>query len=180
MRSLLALLLFSGPSFAQDWAATCVCDYTSHSFPGRNCGLSEIVDKAPADLMVVFVKDNSLNKPNRWLALPRRPTSGKPQTLGDITPAERAELFRQAIVRARELWGERWGLAMNGIRSRGQCQTHVHIGRLLDGVEWGDFKEISSPEEIPDPGDLGLWIHPVANGKMHVHVEMVTESVLAR
>ena len=173
---LLVILFGAGLAFGQE----CVCDHTTQAYADRSCGLCAEVDKAPADQMVVFVKDNSPLKPNRWLALPRRPTSGKIQVLSDISAAERAELFRQAIARAKEIWGDRWGVAMNGIRSRGQCHAHVHIGRLIEGVEWGPFHELNGPEDIPDPGDLGLWIHPVANGKLHVHVEMSTETVLAR
>ena len=174
---LLVIALFLGTRvFGQE----CVCDHAAQNYSDRSCGLCAEVDKAPVDQMVVFVKDNDPRKPNRWLALPRRPTSGKIQVLSDLSVAERAELFRQTIARAREIWGDRWGLAMNGIRSRGQCHAHVHIGRLIEGVEWGPFQEINAPEEVPDPGDLGLWIHPVANGKLHVHVEMSTETVLAR
>jgi len=56
--------------------------------------------------------------------------------------------------------------------------VHIHIGRLIDGVEAGEFTVLSRPDEIPLPGVDGLWIHGV-DGKLHVHLnEQVTETVL--
>ena len=68
---------------------------------------------------------------------------------------------------------------MNGSRGRGQCHLHIHIGRLIEGVEWGEAMTVDGPEQIPDPGLLGVWVHPL-NGKLHVHIEMSAENVLAR
>jgi diadenosine tetraphosphate (Ap4A) HIT family hydrolase len=180
MRSLATLLcLFAATVPAQPLA--CECDHaTKGAYDQRNCGLCNEVDKAPGTGPVVFVKDNSPLKPNRWLALPRRHPSARVELLSDLTQEERTALWREAIARANQEWGERWGLAMNGTLSRGQCHTHIHIGRLIDGVEWGEFKEINGPEEVPDPGLSGVWVHPAANGKLHAHVEMSTETVLAR
>ena len=179
MRLFAAFLLLSLCALAQPMS--CACDHVSKAaLDQRNCGLCGEVEKAPGTGPVVFVKDNSPLKPNRWLALPRRHTANKIQVVTELTQDERTALWREAIGRAKETWGDKWGLAMNGVNSRGQCHVHVHIGRLIDGVEWGEYKEIGGPEEVPDPGDLGLWIHPVANGKLHVHVEMSTETVLAR
>jgi len=179
LRAATLCLLFLLPIGAQQ--LPCACDHaTKAAFDTRGCGLCEEVEKAPLGVPVVFVKDNSPLKPNRWLALPRH-HSGKPfQVLADLTQEERTALWRESIARAKQEWGERWGLAMNGILSRGQCHVHIHIGRLIEGVEGGAFKEVAGPEQIPDPGDEGVWVHPAANGKLHVHVEMSTETVLAR
>ena len=35
--------------------------------------------------------------------------------------------------------GRIWGLAVNGDLARSQCHAHVHIGKLLDGVEGNEF-----------------------------------------
>src|SRR5689334_18178928 len=158
----------------------CECDHSTHAgYEQRDCGLCAEVDKAPANVDVVFVKDNSPQKPHRWLALPREHAPRNFQLLSDVPPAHRAELWRQAIARATQDWGDRWGLAVNGTRSRGQCHLHIHIGKLIEGVEWGEALTVDSPDQIPDPGELGVWVHPV-NGKLHVHIEMSTESVIAR
>jgi len=179
MRLAATLFVFVGSLGAQ--RLPCACDHPTHAaYDTRGCGLCAEVDKAPPNVPVVFVKDNSPLKPNRWLALPRRHADKPFQLLGDLTQAERTALWREAIVKARDQWGTRWGVAMNGMVSRGQCHVHVHIGRLIDGVEWGEFKEVSGPEEIPDPGESGIWVHSGANGKLHVHVEIATETVLAR
>jgi len=130
-------------------------------------------------MMVVFVHDNSPRKPDRWLALPRSHSPGI-HAMAALSPEERTELWREAIAKAKELWGDHWGLAYNAEALHTQCHVHVHIGRLIDGVEWGDFKVVDGPEQIPLPGAGGLWIHPV-NGKLHVHIgERVTENVLLR
>jgi hypothetical protein len=64
---------------------------------------------------------------------------------------------------------------------RTQCHVHVHIGKMIPGVEWGDFVIANGADDIPVPGVDGLWIHPIAGGKMHVHTgEQVTENVLLR
>jgi len=92
----------------------------------------------------------------------------------------RAELWRAAIAKAKDLWGDHWALAYNAEKLHTQCHVHIHIGKLIDGVEWGDFKVVDSPDQIPLPGADGLWIHEV-DGKLHVHLgEQVTENVLLR
>jgi diadenosine tetraphosphate (Ap4A) HIT family hydrolase len=158
----------------------CLCDHATHAaYDQRNCGLCGEVDKAPTNVEVVFVKDNDPKKPNRWLALPRQHAPENFQLLSDVSPAQRTELWRQAIARAQKDWGDHWGLAVNGSRGRGQCHLHIHIGRLIEAVEWGEATTVDGPEQIPDPGLLGVWVHPL-NGKLHVHVEMSAENVLAR
>ena len=162
----------------------CQCDHTSHAaYDQRNCGLCAEVDKAPTDVDVVFVKDNDARKPNRWLALPREHAAGTFQSLSDVPRQQRTELWRQAIARAKQDWGDRWGLAVNGTQARGQCHLHIHIGRLIDAVEWGEAMTVDEPGQIPDPGLLGIWVHPLSgamSGKLHVHIEMSAETVLAR
>ena len=180
LRSFAALVIaFSLTAFAQE-PLRCLCDHSTHAaYDQRNCGLCAEVDKAPNNVDVVFVKDNDPKKPHRWLALPREHAAQSFQLLGDVPQDQRAELWRQAIERAKQDWGDRWGLAINGTRARGQCHLHIHIGRLIDAVEWGEALTVDGPEQIPDPGLLGVWVHPL-KGKLHVHIEMSAETVIAR
>jgi len=104
-------------------------------------------------------------KPNRWLALPRAHI----HALADMTPEARVTLWNATIEKAKSLWGSGWGLAMNSDERRTQCHTHIHIGKLLDGVENPTFEEVDGPAGIPVPKDgAGFWIHPVGD-KLHVH-----------
>jgi hypothetical protein len=114
------------------------------------------------------------------LALPRlHGAAGHP--LSAMTPAQRLALWTAAIEKAKSLWGEEWGLAINSVTSRTQCHTHVHIGKLLKEAETERFLVVDGPADIPAPADDGgVWIHP-AGGKLHVHLgEDVTEFVLLR
>ena len=99
----------------------------------------------------------------------------------DMTPAQRISLWTAAIEKARSLWGDEWGLAMNGEQNRTQCHAHIHIGKLLQGIETSNFIVVKGPAEIPDLKDgSGLWVHP-AGSKLHVHLgEQITETVLLR
>ncbi len=158
----------------------CPCDpHEAETLRERQCSLCERVEKEPLSTPVIFVQDNSPKKPDRLLALPRQHSAGMHQ-MSALPPDVRTELWRAAIAKAQELWGDHWGLAYNAERLHTQCHVHIHIGKLIDGVEWGEFKVVSNPEEIPLPIADGLWIHPV-NGKLHVHLgEQVTENVLLR
>jgi hypothetical protein len=158
----------------------CPCDVKDlKTLELKQCSLCAVVEKAPPDLLVVLVKDNSPVKPDRWLALPRSHSPGIHQMSAIPTDA-RVELWREAIAKGKELWGDRWGVAYNAERLHTQCHVHIHIGRLIEGVEWGEFKVVAGPEQIPLPGVDGLWVHPV-DGKLHVHLgEQVTENVLLR
>jgi len=179
MKGAFAALVLVGPLLAQTPLA-CSCDLKDPAAAARgSCSLSLEAAKQPPDLFMFFLKDNSPIKPSRWLALPRATTTTGIQRLADLRPQERAMLWREAIARAKSMWRDQWGLATNGIFTRGQCHLHIHIGRLIDGVEWGAFTVVDGPEGIPDPGDSGLWVHEV-NGKLHVHREMIAETVLAR
>ncbi len=158
----------------------CACDPSKpETLQARECSLCAAVAQAPGAGFVVFLKDANPAKPNRWLALPRAHTAGM-ERLGDLTPVQRTELWTAAIARARAMWGEQWAVALNGEEVRTQCHLHIHVGKLLDGVEWGDFVVVASPAEIPLPGANGLWIHQ-AGDKLHVHTgEQITETVLLR
>jgi hypothetical protein len=158
----------------------CPCDPKDpETLKERQCGLCAAAEKQPPGIHVFFLQDTNPRKPNRWLALPRSHSPGMHQ-MAALDTRERTELWSDAIGKAKELWGERWAAAYNAEKLHTQCHVHIHIGKLIDGVEWGDFKVISDPSEIPLPGPDGLWIHPV-NGKIHVHLgEQVTENVLLR
>ena len=98
-----------------------------------------------------------------------------------ISPAGRKRLWIAAIAKARELWGNEWGLAVNGDESRTQCHAHIHIGKLLKGIETANVIVVGSPAEIPAPTDgSGIWVHP-EGARLHVHTaEQITETVLLR
>jgi hypothetical protein len=173
----LALAIFSCTLSAQ---VSCPCDpQDPETLKERQCALCAEAEKQAPRVGVFFVHDLSPRKPDRWLALPRQHSPGMHEM--SALPADvRAELWRSAIAKAKELWGEQWGVAYNAESIHSQCHVHVHIGKLIDGVEWGDFKVVDGPEQIPLPGKEGLWIHPV-NGKLHVHLgERDTENVLMR
>jgi diadenosine tetraphosphate (Ap4A) HIT family hydrolase len=159
----------------------CACDVARReTMDARPCGLCREAEKQPADAPVFFLKDINPRKPNRWLALPRAHHEGA-NVLSGMTAAERTAFWTAAIAKAKELWGEQWGVAMNGDESRTQCHAHVHIGKLLEGVETRNVVTVDGPANIPLPRDgTGLWIH--AEGKkLHVHLgEQITETVLLR
>jgi diadenosine tetraphosphate (Ap4A) HIT family hydrolase len=163
------------------WAATeCACDPVQpETMKLRQCSLCNEAEKQAESVEVFFLKDINPRKPNRWLALPRKHGSGL-HHLHDLTHKERTALWTAAIRKAKELWGDEWGVAYNGERVRTQCHTHVHIGKLLKGIETSRFIVIDSPAMIPAPEGEGLWIHP-AGRKLHVHLgEQTTETALLR
>lgn len=173
----LAVLICSAAMRAQ---IPCPCDpQQRETLKERQCSLCAEVEKQPLSVLVIFTQDSSPRKPDRWLALPRAHSPGMHQ-ISALSAEERTELWRSAIEKAKSLWSDHWGLAYNAEKLHTQCHVHVHIGKLIDGVEWGDFKVVNGPEQIPLPGPDGLWIHPV-DGKLHVHIgEQVTENVLLR
>jgi hypothetical protein len=139
-----------------------------------------VAESQPAEPPVFFLKDNNPRKPNRTLVLPR--VHGKGQdSLADMTPQQRLLLWSAAIGKAKEIWGDEWGLAVNGEMARTQCHAHVHIGKLLSGIETAQFLVVKGAAEIPVPAEgSGLWVHP-AGAKLHVHLnEQITETVLLR
>jgi CDP-diacylglycerol pyrophosphatase len=178
LRVVIGMLLAAG---ARPDVRTCYCDLTTpEKMSTRECGLCREAENRPGNPEVFFLKDNNPRKPNRWLALPRYHLKGS-HALWEMSREQRAALWNAAIAKARELWGEEWGLAINGDLSRTQCHTHIHIGKLLKGVETSSYVVVSTPAEIPamEDGD-GLWIHPDGN-RLHVHLgEQITETVLLR
>lgn len=169
--------IFSIPLCAQ---VACPCDPQDlETLKERQCALCAAAEKQPPGTLVFFLQDNSPRKPNRWLALPRQHSPGLHEMAA--LPAEtRARLWQDAIAKARELWGDYWGLAYNAEKLHTQCHVHIHIGKLIDAVEWGEFQVAGDASQIPLPGVDGLWVHP-AGDKLHVHLgEQVTETVLLR
>jgi diadenosine tetraphosphate (Ap4A) HIT family hydrolase len=159
----------------------CACDATKpETMRSRECSLCNEADKQTGEIF--FLKDTNPRKPNRWLALPRaHGAAGHP--LSALPPALQARLWTEAMAKAKELWGpEEWGIAYNSEANRTQCHGHVHIGKLLKGLAPGKYIDVAGPGAIRLPKDgLGVWIHPVAGGKLRVHYgEGITETVLLR
>ncbi len=180
MRSFLPLLALLALAVGRAAIVDCTCDPAHpETLEARQCGLCREAEKQPVDVTVFFLKDVSPRKPNRWLALPRTHTPGY-HPLHDLPAKERAELWSAAIAKAKEMWGEQWGLAYNGGEVRSQCHAHIHIGKLLEGVERDNFILASTPSEFPAVPGEGMWVHPVGN-KFHVHTgEQICETVLMR
>jgi len=158
----------------------CFCNSAEpETMKARQCSLCAEVDKEPAGERIIFRKDINPHKPNRWLVMPRAHAPGQ-HRLSDYTPEQRTELWTAAINKGKELWGDSWGVAYNGDGVRTQCHAHLHVSKLLPGVEWGDPIIVNSPAEIPLPEGHALWVHPV-NGKLHVHRDdQIAETVLLR
>jgi hypothetical protein len=145
----------------------------------RQCSLCAEVEKEPPGSGVVFRKDINPHKPNRIIVMPREHVDGN-HGLADYTPEQRTQLWTAAINKGKEIWGDKWGVAYNGDGVRTQCHAHLHVSRLLDGVEWGDPMVVDSPAQIPLPEGHAMWVHPV-NGKLHVHRgDQIAETVLLR
>jgi CDP-diacylglycerol pyrophosphatase len=148
------------------------------------CSLCWEAEAQPADVAYFFIKDVDPRKPNRWLILPRAHTRGM-QSLSDLNDADSSRFWAAAIEKAQSLWGNQWGLAVNGDDGRTQCHAHAHIGKLLPEAESRDFlvkvgwspvpgKEpimLKGPEEIKAPTNgESFWIHPFGGG-LHFHIE---------
>jgi len=177
MRALIvaAMLLAAGALEAN--VVTCHCDPARpETLAARECSLCREAEKQTANVQVFFLKDANPTKPNRWLALPRT----HEHSFAGMPPEERNALWTAAIEKAKSLWGDQWALAVNGPRVVTQCHLHIHIGKLLPGVETTNFITIRTVQKIPVPEDEGLWIHPQGN-LYHVHLgEQITETVLLR
>ena len=180
MLPLLALGL-ALPAVLSAEVSHCACEPTQPaSMQARECSLCIEAEKQPHEAEVFFVKDINPRKPNRWLALPRLHLHrGHP--LHKLPKDTRLKLWKAAIAKARELWGDDWGLAYNAEKFRTQCHTHIHIGKLLKGLAPGRYVDVAGPEQIPVLGDdTGLWVHP-AGKKLRVHYgEGITETALLR
>lgn len=159
----------------------CDCDLTRpETMAARQCGLCREAEKQPSEPQFFFLKDTNPRKPNRWLALPRFHGAGA-HSISDLTPAQRTAFWAAAIEKAKSLFGDDWGLALNGDPVRTQCHAHIHIGRFNKAGERDNFIVVRGPTQIPLPKNgTGLWVHPV-NGKLHVHLgEQITETVLLK
>ena len=161
-------------------AVECACDpQKPESLEARQCSLCREAEEHPTKQRIFYLKDINPRKPNRWLALPRAHGPAN-HHLHEMSVADRTELWTAAMEKARELWGDEWGVAYNGEKVRTQCHTHVHIGKLLHGIENDNFVVVSKPSQIPARPGEGIWIHP-AGKKLHVHItEQTTETVLLR
>ncbi|HWQ52613.1 MAG TPA: hypothetical protein VN442_02940 [Bryobacteraceae bacterium] len=180
MNRVLAAALLLLPYCAAE-TRTCDCSLSDPAkIETRQCSLCREAEKHPPEQAFFYLKDVNPRKPNRWLVLPRAHFDG-PDGLRSMTQAHRTALWTAAIAKAQELWGDQWAVAINGDEVRTQCHAHVHIGKLLQGVEIPNFVLVDGPAAIPAPRDgTGLWVHPV-NGKLHVHQgEQITETVLLR
>ena len=158
----------------------CGCDPSQpETLKARECSLCREAEKQAPDEAIFFVQDVNPIKKNRLLALPRKHTAGL-HHLDQLSAKERNELWTAAIGKAKSLWGGDWGVAYNGDKVRTQCHLHIHIGKLLKGVETGKPITVYSVAQIPVPKGDGLWIHPHGKG-MHVHQhEQTCETVLLR
>jgi diadenosine tetraphosphate (Ap4A) HIT family hydrolase len=143
----------------------------------RSCSLCREAEKQAADVRVFVLKDTNPTKPNRWLALPRI----HPRSIDLLDPELRAELWSAAIAKAKSLFDDQWAIAYNAPSVQTQCHVHVHIGKLIRGVETSQFITATKIEDIPLAArGEGLWIHPQGN-LFHVHTgEQITETVLER
>jgi hypothetical protein len=162
-------------------AVECHCDPSKpETMEARQCGLCREAEKQPLEPAIFFLKDVNPRKANRILALPRKHGDAD-HPLDQMTAEERTALWTAAIAKAKILWGDEWGLAYNGPRVRTQCHMHIHIGKLLQGVERDvNVITVRGPAQIPAPPGEGVWVHPVKKG-LHVHLgEQATETVLLR
>ena len=160
----------------------CDCDAAKpETMTARECGLCREAEKHPAETQFFFLKDINPRKPNRWLILPRKHYTGG-HSIDDMPKADYVAFWTAAIQKAKELWGDEWGLAYNGEQVRTQCHGHIHIGKFLKVTETdrGGLITVAGPSAIPRSGGKGIWIHPVGN-KLHVHHgEQTCETVLLR
>ena len=158
----------------------CGCDPARpETLAGRECGLVREAIAQPESAEIFFLKDINPRKLNRWLALTRiYVPSG---SIDKLPRPLQAKLWQAAIGKARELWGDEWGIAYNSQLHRTQCHTHLHIGKLLKGLAPGKYVDVASPAQITVPADgSGVWVHPVG-GKFRVHYgEGITETTLLR
>lgn len=157
---------------------TCNCDAAQPAtLEARQCSLCLEAEKQPADAVDFFLKDSNPSKPNRWLALPRT----HERSIDLMGKEQRAELWKAAMAKARSLFGEQWAIAYNSPSVQTQCHIHLHIGKLIPGVETSQFVAVASADQIPIPkSGEGIWVHP-QGAILHVHTgEQVTETVLER
>jgi diadenosine tetraphosphate (Ap4A) HIT family hydrolase len=176
-RSLLAAALLSSAALTAD-IVNCACDPgRPETMEARPCSLCREAEKQTADVKVFYLKDTNPTKPNRWLVLPRI----HPRSIELLNDDLRVQLWNAAIAKAKSLFDDQWAIAYNAPSVQTQCHVHVHIGKLIPGVETSQFVVATKIEDIPVPArGEGLWIHPQGN-LFHVHTgEQITETVLER
>ena len=157
---------------------TCACDVAAPAtLEARQCSLCREAEKQPPETRVFVLKDVNPTKPGRWLALPRM----HDRAIGQLPAELRAQLLAAAIEKGRSQFGDEWALAYNAPSVQTQCHVHLHVGKLISGVETEPFITAAKLEEIPvPPKGEGFWIHPQGN-LFHVHQgEQITETVLIR
>jgi diadenosine tetraphosphate (Ap4A) HIT family hydrolase len=178
VRSLKLLAALLGAGFLQGDIVTCACDPgTPASLEARQCSLCREAEKQSPETKIFVLKDVNPTKPGRWLVLPRL----HDRAIGQLPPNLRMELLADAIKQAKLLFGDDWAVAYNSPTVQTQCHVHLHVGKLLPGVETDQFVSATKIEDIPvpPPGE-GFWIHPQGN-VFHVHTgEQITETVLLR
>lgn len=177
MRRLL-LLGLSLPLLAID----CPCDASKpETLKLRQCSLSAETLRQPADSGPFFtLKDINPRKPNRWLALPKEFSSGD-HDIHSMPRAQQIAYLEYAIAEAQRLFGGAWGIGYNGDRVRTQCQAHIHLGRFAPAAESKGGKTVRRVREFEVPTEGGFWIHPLPDGRLHVHLGGQTnETVLVR
>ncbi len=177
--ALLALVFLPATLMAD--VSKCACEPArKETLEARECSLCAEAEKQSPETEVFFLRDINPRKPNRWLALPRAHHAGF-HALRELGSEERTRLWKAAVKKAQELWGDEWGIAYNGDEVRTQCHAHVHIGKYLRESETqAEFKVVDGPEQIPAPRGEGMWVHP-QDGKLHVHSgPQITERFLLR
>ncbi len=157
---------------------SCGCDPAHpETLEARQCSLCREAEKQAPDVKVFFLKDANPTKPKRWLALPRTHA----RSIELLSDEQRADLWSAAFTKAKSLFPDDWAVAYNAPSVQTQCHVHVHIGKLIPGVETSRFITATKIEDIPvPPKGEGIWIHPQGN-LFHVHGgEQITETVLER
>jgi diadenosine tetraphosphate (Ap4A) HIT family hydrolase len=171
----LAVLLGSGPPPAVD----CPCDHgRPETLSARVCGLCRTAEEQTEE--IYFLKDINPSKPNRYLALPKQHDRGIQHT-SDLPEELRVRYWKAAIAKAESLFGESWGLAVNGHFFRTQCHAHIHMGPLSPQIEDIEGTLYNGPAEFPAVGPgHGLWVH-AKEGRFCVHLNRaLAEVVLVR
>lgn len=162
--------------------APCACDHSRpESLADRNCALCRVVEAREGDPLLV--KDIDPEKPNRWLALPRRHDAATRQSIADLSEDDRRELAAFSVREAERLFPGRWALAVNPAAERSQCHLHVHLGpRRGDALCTNAGIHVAEPGRILDAmaPDGSVWAHPEPGGGYHVHTAVAVEGMLER
>ncbi len=172
------LLAALGALLSRADIVTCHCDAARpETLEARECALCREAEKQPANESIFFLHDVNPTKPNRWLALPRE----HERSFDQLTRGQQVELLRAAMEKARELFGNDWGIAYNAPEVQTQCHVHLHLGKWMQQTENDQFVLVKGMGDVPAPrkGE-GFWIHAVSTG-LHVHTDgPITETVLLR